>query len=160
MPPGRDRRSAVERDRFRGGQPQRYRRSAPRTSVRLSFRYRRRFLPSPGTAEAAGFGARRDIRPGGGPGFRIGAARRPSLISAFVAAGTPIDNWTLHDFRRSFSTSLHERFGCRRISSKFVSPMSAATKPVPQANTTKRSIWTNAAARSSVGPTIADCPAR
>ena len=28
-----------------------------------------------------------------------------------LAVGTPVNDWTLHDFRRSLSTALHERFG-------------------------------------------------
>lgn len=48
---------------------------------------------------------------GGGLGFQDWSGSKTELDQRLVAAGTPINNWTLHDFRRSFSTSLHERFG-------------------------------------------------
>lgn len=41
-------------------------------------------------------------------GFQDWSGSTRDLDQRLVAAGTPISNWTLHDFRRSLSTSLHE----------------------------------------------------
>ena len=46
----------------------------------------------------------------GGIGFQDWSGSKAELDERLVAGGTPIIDWTLHDFRRSLSTALHERF--------------------------------------------------
>jgi integrase len=43
-----------------------------------------------------------------GHGFQDWSGSKAELDQRLVAAGTPIDDWVLHDFRRSLSTTLHE----------------------------------------------------
>ena len=49
-----------------------------------------------------GFGAR---------GFQDWSGSKKDLVARIEATGKPIANWRIHDFRRSVSTTLHERLG-------------------------------------------------
>jgi integrase len=44
-------------------------------------------------------------------GFRNWSTSKRELDARLAKAGTPISDWSLHDFRRSLSTTAHERFG-------------------------------------------------
>jgi integrase len=44
-------------------------------------------------------------------GFRNWSTSKRELDARLTAAGAPILDWNLHDFRRSLSTTAHERFG-------------------------------------------------
>jgi integrase len=46
-----------------------------------------------------------------GHGFTNWSNQKLWLNQRLVAAGTPVPDWDVHDFRRSVSTSLHEDFG-------------------------------------------------
>jgi integrase len=47
----------------------------------------------------------------GDGGFQGWSRAKDELDKRLAAAGTPVTDWTLHDFRRTLSTTLHERFG-------------------------------------------------
>lgn len=44
-------------------------------------------------------------------GFQGWNPAKRELDARIAKAGHPVPDWTLHDFRRSLSTALHERFG-------------------------------------------------
>jgi integrase len=48
---------------------------------------------------------------GNGDGYQNWSRAKADLDARIVAAGHELEHWTLHDFRRSLSTALHERFG-------------------------------------------------
>jgi integrase len=57
-------------------------------------------------------GGERDLVFSGQKGrrFRSWSVAKAALDARLAVAGDPVTGWTLHDFRRSLSTSLHERF--------------------------------------------------
>ena len=48
---------------------------------------------------------------GNGCGYQNWSRAKAELDARLTAAGHELEHWTLHDFRRSVSTSLHDRFG-------------------------------------------------
>jgi integrase len=48
---------------------------------------------------------------GNGDGYQNWSRAKAELDARIAAAGHGLEHWTLHDFRRSLSTALHERFG-------------------------------------------------
>jgi integrase len=48
---------------------------------------------------------------GNGKGYQNYSRAKAELDARIAAAGHNLEHWTLHDFRRSVSTALHDRFG-------------------------------------------------
>ena len=48
---------------------------------------------------------------GNGQGYQNWSRGKAELDARLAAAGHDLEHWTLHDFRRSVSTALHDRFG-------------------------------------------------
>jgi integrase len=48
---------------------------------------------------------------GNGDGYQNWSRAKANLDARIAEAGYELEHWTLHDFRRSVSTALHDRFG-------------------------------------------------
>ena len=86
-------------------------------------------------------GRSRDLIFGHGDGGFQGWSRSKSeLDDRLAAAGASVPHWTLHDFRRTLSTTLHDASAFRRISSRLFSVTSVAIRPVSPGSTIDRAI--------------------
>jgi integrase len=79
--------------------------------VPLSDPVREILRAQPGRAMADGMPWEHVFGNAAGRGFQNYSRAKAELDARIAAAGHELEHWTLHDFRRSLSTALHDRFG-------------------------------------------------